>query len=186
MSLEDAYKKFDAAAKEGKEWFAQEIANLRTSRVTPNLVESIQVEHYGARTPLNGLASIANTDARTLVISPWDKGAIPAIEKAVTNAQLGVNPTVDGQVVRLAFPSLNEEMREETVKQLHKKAEEARIRLRQARDEALNMIKQDKTDGNLTEDDFYQGKEELDKRIDQTNNDIQALVDKKEADIRQV
>ena len=186
MPLQDIYKEFETAITEATQWFRDEIANMRTSRVTPNLVESIQVEHYGTRTPLNGLASISNVDARTLIISPWDKSAITPIEKALTNAQLGANPTVDGEVIRLAFSGLNEEMRDETAKQLHKKAEEARVRFRQARDEALSHIKQKKTDGRLTEDDFYNGKEELDKRINKANQAIEDLATKKETEIRQV
>jgi len=184
--LPDIERKFDASADEAREWFSNEIAGLRTGRVTVNLVEAIPVEHYGARTPLNGLAAITGIDARTLQIAPWDETAIPAIEKALTDAQLGVNPSVDGKMIRLSFAMLTEEMREQTVKQLHKKAEETRVRLRQARDEALGATKRAKQDGDLTEDDMYAAKKDLGAKIDELNTAIDATVKTKEDDIRQI
>jgi ribosome recycling factor len=186
MALKSAYQEFDTEAKEALEWFQGEISGLRTGRVTPALVEKIQAEHYGARTPLKGLATISSSDGRTLMIAPWDEAAIPTIEKALTDAQLGVNPTVDGNVIRLGFPSLTEEMRQQTIRQLNSKAEETRVRLRKARDEALNGIKREQKSGNLTEDDMYDGKKELNERIDSRNKDIEDIVEKKEADISQM
>jgi ribosome recycling factor len=100
MPLETAYKTFDAKAEETKEWFQQESVKVRTGRVTTDIVNSLFVDYYGTRSPLQGVASISLSDARTIVISPWDEGAIQAIEKAVTEAQLGVQPVVDGKVVR--------------------------------------------------------------------------------------
>src|SRR5688572_13510979 len=109
MTLDDSYKHFKAAHTEAVGWLQKEISSLRTGRVKTNLIESLPVEHYGARTPLQGLASISSSDPRTLVISPWDPTALPAIEKAITAAQLGVQPIVDGKLIRLSFPSLTEE-----------------------------------------------------------------------------
>jgi ribosome recycling factor len=147
------------------------------------LLEGIFVESYGARTPLNGVASITSSDARTLLISPWDANVIPGIQKALTEAQLGVMPTVDGKNIRLSFPMLNEEMRTKSVKMLHAKAEEARIRLRRSRDEALSQIQKEKKEGNLAEDEFYQGKEGLDKKIEAVNTDLAERVKGKETEI---
>lgn len=186
MALSDIYEIFDEAREETREWFGQEIAGVRTGRVTPDVVERIQVEHYGARTPLNGLASVSNSDARTLVISPWDAGAATAIAKALTEADLGVQPNLDGEIIRLVFPSLTEEMRQQTIKMLHNKVEEARVRLRQARDEALKLLKEEKEMGNETEDDFYDGKKKLDEMIDNANAEIEQVADKKEEDIKAV
>lgn len=186
MSLETAYKKFEEEAQSALDWAVEEVAQLRTGRVTGKQIENIQVEHYGTRTPLQGLASISSVDARTLNVQPWDETAIVGIEKALTKAQLGVNPVVDGKIIRLAFPSLTEEIREQTIKQLHKLAEDARVRLRRGRDEALNDIKKEKASGDLTEDDFYDGKKELDERIDAKNKEIADLVSKKEEEIKTV
>lgn len=186
MSLPTTYATFDQAAAEINVWFVNELATLRTGRATPMLIQSLPVEHYGTRTPLNGLASITSSDARTLVVSPWDPSAIAAIEKAITLAEVGAQPAVDGKIIRLSFPMLNEEMREKTVKLLHRKAEEARIRLRQARDEGLSGLKRELQESDLTEDDFHHGKKELDKRIADANEAIATLIEQKEADIRQI
>lgn len=184
VSLENAYKKFTGGKTEALDWFQNETANLRTGRVRPDLVDSLAVEHYGTRTPLKGLASVSNSDARTLVIAPWDPSAIAAVKKALTEAQLSVQPVEDGRMIRLAFPSMTDEIREQTVKLLHKKAEETRVRLRRARDEALSTIKKEKQDSVITEDDFYEGKKQLDTLIDEANENISKLVSKKEDEIR--
>lgn len=183
MPLKEATNHFEGGKEEALTWVQKEIASLRSGRVKPDIIESLQVEAYGTRTPLNGLASVSSTDARTLVISPWDKGTIPSIEKAITDANLGVNPVVDGQIIRLSFPSLTEEVRQRTLKTLNSKAEEGRVRLRQTRDEALKILKNDKEKGDITEDDFYKGKEELDKLIAKANEDIDAMVAKKQQEI---
>jgi ribosome recycling factor len=186
MTLAELYKDFDTGAQETQEWLKTEVSHLRTGRATPEMVSSLAVEHYGARTPLQGVASITSSDARTLVISPWDSSAIPAIEKALVAAQLGVNPSVDGKIIRLMFPMLTEERRQQTIKRLNQIAEEARVRLRQKRDEVLGKLKQAKQDHALPEDDFFAGKEELDKRIHTANETIEALVEKKTVELAQL
>ncbi|MEX1111938.1 MAG: ribosome recycling factor [Candidatus Andersenbacteria bacterium] len=183
MPFSTVKPQFESAKQEALEWFQKEIAGLRTGRVKPDLVDSIPVEAYGARSPLKSLASVSSSDARTLVISPFDKGVISDIEKAVTNANLGVNPAVDGSIIRLAFPSLTEESRKQTLKVLHAKAEDTRVRLRQARDEALKTLKEEKEKSDITEDDFYDGKKDLDELIGKANGDIDGIIKKKEEEI---
>lgn len=186
MPLKDAYQHFDDAVKEALDWFRGEVSKLRTGRVTTDLISNIQVEHYGTRTPLNGLASVASSDARTLVVSPWDPSALSSIERALTLAQLGVMPTVDGKIIRLAFPMLSEETRKQTVKTLNQKAEEARVRLRRGRDDALSQITHEKREGDLPEDEFFKGKEELDSKIAKANTELEAIIERKEAEIMTV
>jgi len=186
MTLNEVYGYFEDAKQAALRRLQEEVVTLRTGRVTTAIVESVQVEHYGARTPLNGVAAISSADARTLVIAPWDPGALEAIKKALADADLGVAPTDDGKVVRLIFPSLTEENRKRSVKVLGGYAEETRVRLRQARDEALRIIKQGKEKSDFTEDDFYAGKEKLDELIDAGNKEIATLVEKKEAEIAAV
>jgi ribosome recycling factor len=186
MPLKEALDIFALAQAEALEWFEGEIAVLRSGRVTPELVEKVVVEHYGSRTPLQGLASVSNSDARTLLISPWDAGAATAIAKALTAANLGVQPNVDGKNIRLVFPSLTQEMREQTIRTLHQHSEEARVRLRQARDEALKILRDEKQDNTVTEDDFFDGKESLDRLIDTANQKIEGVTQRREADIRAV
>lgn len=186
MPANEAIELFKTSSQEVLQWYQQEIKSIRSGRVHTELVAHIPVEHYGTRTPLNGLASISSSDARTLVISPWDKGVIAAIEKSLTEANIGVNPNVDQNIIRLVFPSLTTENREQTVKQLHKKTEEGRVKLRQHRDEMMKIIKQDKEGGKITEDDFYETRDELDAMIEKTNNDLEAIQTKKEEDIRTI
>lgn len=186
MIVDEVYKKFDGAAAETVTWFTAEVGSLRTGRVTPGAVNDLPVEHYGARTPLQGVASINSLDARTLQISPWDSSAIAAIQKTLTDARLGAQPVVDGKLIRLSFPLMSEEVREGTIKKLHAKAEEARIRLRLARDEALSLITAGKKDGKIAEDDFYDGRAELNKSIDEANGNIERIVKDKEEEIRTV
>ncbi len=186
MTQQDIYDIFEEARIEAVGWFSGEMVGMRTGRVTPDLVERIPVEHYGSRTPLKGLASINNLDARTLVVAPWDGGAAAAIEKALSEANLGVQPNLDGQIIRLVFPSLTEEMREQTIKMLHKKIEETRVRLRQARDDALRLLKEEREEGSVTEDDFYATKKKLDELINEANAEIEKIAGKKEEDIKAV
>lgn len=177
---------FQTAKQETLAWLRQEVSALRSSRVKPDIVERLAVESYGALTPLNGLASISSTDARTLVVAPWDKNNIAAIEKAISTANIGVQPVVDGAIIRLSFASLTDEVRARTIKLLHDQAEEARVRLRQARDESLRLLRQQKEKGDIPEDDFYNGKDNLDKLIEAANSEIAQLVAKKEEEIKTI
>ena len=183
MPIAQAEKKFLESKEESLAWFEKEIAGLRSGRVQPALIDSLQVEHYGARSPLKGLASVSSLDARTILISPWDKSAVTAIQKAITEANIGVMPTVDGSNIRLAFPSLTEEIRNRTIKTLHAKAEEARIRMRQGRDEALKGLKHEKEKGVISEDDFYGGKKHLDELIGKAQDEMENRIKAKEGDI---
>ncbi len=183
MSIDAAAKIFELARAETSEWFQQEVLALRSGRVKPDLVERVSVESYGARSPLNSLASVNSSDARTLVVSPWDKNIIPAVEKAITEANLGVNPVVNGGVIRLSFPSMTQEVRQQVLKVLHGKAEDARVRLRQGRDEALKLLRTEKEKGDIPEDDFYSGKERLDNLIEAANQQVADLVKAKTGEI---
>ncbi|MBI4022292.1 MAG: ribosome recycling factor [Candidatus Andersenbacteria bacterium] len=184
MTLEAAYDQFNQAKTEAEAWFREEMVTLRTGRISPELVARVPVEHYGSLTPLQGVASIAKSDARTLTITPWDRHAIVPVEKALTAAQLGAQPMVDGKVVRLVFPTMTQEARGQTVKRLHQLAEEARVRLRLGRDTALKHMREAKESGALTEDDFYTGRQKLDELIDTANGEIAQLIQGKEKDIR--
>ncbi|MEO6077786.1 MAG: ribosome-recycling factor, partial [Candidatus Andersenbacteria bacterium] len=124
--------------------------------------------------------------ARTLVVSPWDKSTIPAIEKAIIEANVGVMPTIDGAVLRLSFQSLTEEVRLQTIKALHAKAEETRIRMRKGRDEALKFLKNEKEAGKISEDDFYGGKKHLDELIGKAQETLEERVKTKETEIKTI
>ena len=167
----------------GLERFRSELGKLRTGRAHSSLVENISVECYGAMTPLKQLATISIPEPRTIAISPWDKNCIKAIETAIVKSGLGFNPNNDGQTVRLNIPALTEETRKEMVKMLNQKAEEARIGVRNSRENAWKEIQQKEEKGELSEDDKFRAKERLQKVVDEYNGKIEEMRTKKEEEI---
>lgn len=156
-----------------------ELAGIRSGRATPALVEHIKVEAYGTMTPLIELASITAPEPRLLVVSPWDKSIIKEIEKALQAANLGVQPIIDGAIIRMNFPSLTEERRRELTKLVNNKIEEAKVAIRNVREETMKHMKDQKTSGSITEDDFFTIQKELQKLVDDNNESIkQTGIDK--------
>ncbi len=168
------------------ERFREEIGKLRTGRANPAMVENLPVDYYGAKSPLKQVASITIPEPRLIVITPWNKDNLVDIEKAVSEAGLGLNPTNDGQVVRIAIPPLNEERRAELVKVLGKYSEEARVLIRQAREQAWDEIQNLVKNGKLGEDAKFKGKEQLQKLIDEYNSKIEEVREKKEKEIMEI
>ncbi len=166
--------------------FKEELAKLRTGRANPALVENILVECYGSKTLLKQLASISVPEARLITINPWDKSALSAIEAAISASDLGLNPNNDGQIIRLNLPPLNEERRQELVKILNQKAEEARISVRNIREEIWREIQNKEKSGEISEDDKFKGKDKLQEVIDEYNNKIEELRERKEKEIMTV
>ncbi|MDP3043277.1 MAG: ribosome recycling factor [bacterium] len=165
------------------EFFKKEIAHLRTNRVNPNILDSVQVDAYGAKTPLNGLASITVPEARSMVIAPWDKNIIKEVEKAITAADLGLSVVNEGDKLRLIVPLLTEENRREIAKKLNKKLEDARISVRQTRDEIKNDIEQAEENKEINEDDKFRFIKELDEEVAENNDELKKTRDKKEEEI---
>src|SRR3990167_3424549 len=149
------------------EGFKHEIASLRTGRATPALVEDIEVECYGAKSQLKAVSSIASPGPRELVIQPWDKSMLPAIEKAIQASNIGMNPIADKDTVRLSLPQLTEERRRELVKFLGKYTEEARIRIRRDREDALREAERKEKDKEISEDQKFRQKNEIQKAVDE-------------------
>ncbi|MBU4257027.1 ribosome recycling factor [Patescibacteria group bacterium] len=165
------------------EFFKKEIAHLRTNRVNPNILDSVQADVYGAKTPLNGLASITVPEARSMVVAPWDKNIIKEVEKAITAADLGLSIVNEGDKLRLIVPLLTEENRREIAKKLSKKLEDARISVRQIRDEIKNDIEQAEKNKEINEDDKFRFIKELDEEVAENNNELKKTRDKKEEEI---
>ena len=163
-----------------------EAATIRTGRATPALVENVEVEYYGIKTALKALAAISAPEARQLIIQPWDRAALQAIEKAIINSSLGAAPIVDRDLIRLSIPSLTEERRAEFIKLLGKYAEEARIQVRRARDEALKEIERRYKAKEMGEDVRFREKAEAQKIVDETNQEIAAIEAAKEKELRGV
>ena len=165
------------------EHLKQETASLRTGRATPALVEDLEVEQYGAKMPLKGVAAISAPDARQIVIQPWDKSMLPAIEKAIQQSALGLNPVADRDTIRLSIPSLTEERRKELVKLLGKHLEDARIQVRRERDEALKSVDQMERDKKISEDEKFRQAKEVQKQVDEFNKKIEEITAAKEKEI---
>lgn len=163
--------------------FSEEMSKIRTGRATPALVEHILVDYYNTRSPIKQLASVTAPEARLMVISPWDKGSLVMIEAAIREADLGVNPSNDGQVIRLTLPPLTEERRRDLVKALNRLAEEARIAIRTLREDAWKEIQNIEKEGGMSEDDKFRGKDALQEEVEKYNVRIEELRKKKEGEI---
>ncbi|HGO3303559.1 TPA: ribosome recycling factor, partial [Staphylococcus aureus] len=148
------------------ESLSRELANISAGRANSNLLNGVTVDYYGAPTPVQQLASINVPEARLLVISPYDKTSVADIEKAIIAANLGVNPTSDGEVIRIAVPALTEERRKERVKDVKKIGEEAKVSVRNIRRDMNDQLKKDEKNGDITEDELRSGTEDVQKATD--------------------
>jgi ribosome recycling factor len=165
------------------EHFEKELHNLRSGRANASMVEDLPVEAYGSMMELKGLASITIPDAKTIQIEPWDKNAVKDIEKAIQASSLGLNPNVSGSVIRLILPAMTEENRKNMVKVVGQKAEQARIGIRNAREEARDAISNEEKAKTMSEDEKFRLFEQLDKAVAEQNLSIERRVNEKEEEI---
>ncbi|HET8581029.1 MAG TPA: ribosome recycling factor [Candidatus Paceibacterota bacterium] len=177
------FSPFDTKARETREWLAREYQGLRTGRANPALLDGVSVSAYGSVTPLRQLGSITVEDARTLRVAPWDASLVKEVEKAVTNADLGVGISSDATGVRVSFPELTSERRTEFVRLAKQKLEEARTAVKQAREDVWEDIQNQEKAGEMTEDDRYYFKDELQKKVDAIHGELESLFMAKEAEI---
>ena len=177
------FQQFQSRIDEIKEWLQKELSTIRTGRATITLLDGIQVNSYGANMPLNQVANTLSEDARTLRITPFDHSQIQAIEKAINDADLGVSLAVDETGVRVIFPELTSERREILVKQAHKKLEEARISLRTERDEVWGQIQDQQKAGDISEDEKFQAKDDMQKLVDDIQKEFDSMTSEKESEI---
>jgi len=166
-----------------REFFKKEIASLRTGRANPAMLDGVTVEAYGTRSPLNTLANINVGDSSSVLISPWDKGLIKAVEKAIVEADLGLGVVNEGDKIRINIPSLTEENRKDLVKKLSAKLETSRVEIRKLRDDIKSKIEKDFEAKELSEDDKFRYIKELDEEITKKNEELKELKDKKEKEI---
>jgi ribosome recycling factor len=160
-----------------------ELATVRTGRASPHLLDRIVVEYYGTDSPLNQLANVAASDARLLTVTPYDKSSLSAIEKAISESDVGLTPNNDGNVIRLQIPEMTEERRREMVKVIHGVAEEGRIAIRNIRRDVNGDMRDMKKDGDVGEDDEHRAEADLQKLTDKAVGEIDALVKGKEEEI---
>jgi ribosome recycling factor len=168
------------------EHYISDIGQLRTGRASASLLDNLSVDYYGVKTPLKQVASVTVPEPRTIVISPWDKGSLAGIEKAIRESQLNLNPNNDGQIIRINIPALTEERRKDLVKILNQKTEEAKISIRKHREDVWDEIQKAEKDGLMGEDDKFIGKEKLQEVVDDYNKKIEGIRNKKEEDIMTV
>ncbi len=164
----------------------RDFQGLRTGRASTSLVERLTVDYYGTQTPLNQLASISVPESHQIVIQPWDRGVIGAIEKAIQKSDIGLTPNVDGTLVRLNIPPLTEERRKDIVKSVHKRMEEARVEIRNVRRDAADTLKKEERDGEVGTDESHRQLDQLQKLTDRVIGDVDRLGDVKEQEVLEV
>ena len=164
-------------------FYKADIAAIRTGRANPSIVEDVSVNYFDQRYRIKELATITTPEPRVINIQPWDKGAVEAIAGAIRASDLGLNPVVDGMIIRLNIPPLTEERRKEFIKLLKQKSEEAKIKIRRVREEVWTKIQHLVKDGQLREGDKFAGNDELQKIVDKLNGDGENLERKKEGEI---
>ncbi len=177
------FKTFDTKASGAADWLSREYRGLRTGRAAPAILDGVMVSAYGSMMPLKQVGNVAIEDARTLRVSAYDAGLLKDIERAISAGNLGVGTSSDGASVRVTFPELTSERREQLVKLAKGKLEEARTTIRVARDEAWKDIQEKERLGTLTEDDKFALKEELQKRVDKGNETLEKMFDSKEEEM---
>jgi len=163
-----------------------ELGGLRTGRASASLVEPIMVEAYGARMPLNQVATVSVPESRLLQVQVWDRGMVSAVEKAIQNSNLGLNPATEGQVLRLRIPELNQERRQELVKVAHKYAEAARVAVRHVRRDGMDQLKKLEKDAEMSSDDLERLSKDVQKATDEAITEVDQVVAHKEKEILSV
>ena len=181
-SLQKARQRMEGAL----EALRRDFSSVRTGKASPALLDSVRVEAYGSRVPLNQVGTVSAPEPRMLTITPWDKSVIKDIERGIRESDLGLNPSNDGTIVRIPVPALTEERRKEFVKQLHKLAEEARVAIRQARKDANDDVKARQKDEGMSEDDVRREQGEVQKLTDQYIAKVEELLKHKEAEVMEV
>lgn len=181
-SLDKARQRMESAL----EALRRDFASVRTGKASPALLDSIRVEAYGSKVPLNQVGTVAAPEPRLLTITPWDKSLLKEIDRGLRESDLGLNPSNDGSIIRIPIPALTEERRREFVKHLHKIAEEARIAVRQARKDANDEVKASQKKEGLSEDDIRREQDKVQKLTDQYIGKVEEILKHKEAEVMEV
>ena len=183
---EQTLKELDQHIEKALEAFLRELSRVRTGRANVSMLDGIRVDYYGTPTPLGQVAAISVGDSRLLVVKPWEKRLLAAIEKAIRDAGLGVNPTSDSEVVRLSIPPLTQDRRKELSKTVKKLGEEAKVAVRNCRRDAREVLEKAKKEGSLPEDEMETGFKKIQTVIDKSIAKVDDIVQKKEAEILEV
>ena len=163
-----------------------EFAGLRTGRASASMLDPVSVDAYGQSMPINQVATVSVPEPRMVAVQVWDKSMVAAVEKAIRESNLGLNPVVDGQLLRLPIPELNEERRQELIKVAHKYAEQAKVAIRHVRRDGMDDAKKAEKDGEISQDDSRVASDEVQKLTDQMIGEVDAMLEKKEQEVAQV
>ncbi len=183
---DDVIKTANEKMIKSQEALKRELQSLRAGRANPQLLDRIMVDYYGTQTPLKQMANISAPEPRLLTIAVWDTKAIPKVEKAILQSDLGLNPANDGKIIRLVIPELNEERRKELTKMVKKSAEETRVAVRAARRDAMDAIKKMEKDSEISEDDRFRAEDEIQKLTDKAIKEVDSIAEEKEKEIMSV
>jgi ribosome recycling factor len=184
--VDDVLDELKQDMKKTVERLQKELARVRTGRANLTLLDDIRVDYYGVLTPLNQVASLQLADARLIVVKPWEKSMVPPVEKAIQAADLGLNPSSDGEIIRLPVPPLTEERRKELAKQVKRMGEDFKVQLRGQRRDANEMLKSLEKDKDISEDDNRRGQSRVQEITDEHTEKVDKLIEAKEAEIMEV
>jgi ribosome recycling factor len=184
--LEDVQKELAAAIAKALEALKRDLAKLRAGRANPALLDGVKVDYYGTLTPLSQMAHINVPEPRLITVKPWDKTQIKAVEKAIREGDLGLNPQADNDIIRIPLPPLTEERRKEFVKVAKKYGEECKVTIRKARHDALDMLGQIETEGEASADDVDRAKRKAEDTVAEATKQVDTTVSHKEKDILEV
>ena len=185
-TIKEVLEDSDVRKKRSVEALKRDLATIRTGRASPALIENILVDYYGSSTPLNQMASISVPEARLLVIQPWDRQSLPAVERAILKNDLGLNPSNDGTVLRLAIPQLTEERRRELVRLVRKKAEDGRVEVRNIRRSILERLRALEKDKEISQDESKRAQDQLQKMTDLHIAQMDSIAEEKEKEVMEV
>jgi ribosome recycling factor len=183
MTLKEILHDTETKMKKTAEATQRELSTVRTGRASTGILENVKVDYYGTLTPVKQLAAVSTPDARLIVIQPWDKAAMPEIEKALLKSDIGITPTNDGKVIRLSIPPLTQERRHELDKVLKKIAEEGHVSIRATRHSSIEHVRKSEKDKSITEDDKFKSQDEIQKLTDKYIKEIDNMLAVKEKEI---
>ncbi len=184
--MNNIFKEAETKMKKTIDVLAGEYTSIRAGRANPAVLDKIMVDYYGAPTPIQQLAAVSVTEARTLTIQPWDLSVIGAVEKAIQSSDLGINPQNDGKVIRIIFPPLTEDRRKEIVKDVSKLCEDSKVSVRSIRRDAIDKLKKMKKSSEITEDDLKDGEKKMQDITDKYCKIIDDMTSKKETEVMSI
>lgn len=184
--IDETFRSVEHRMNKAIEIFEQDLASVRAGRATPALLDKVMVDYFGTPTPVNGLATVSVPEPRMILIQPWDKTTIGPIERAIQKSDLGLNPSSDGTVVRLVLPQLNEDRRKELVKTVRKRAEDAKVAIRNCRRDGADDFKKLEREHHISEDDHRRATERLQKLTDSTIVKVDEVAQRKEREVLEV